>query len=127
MYARILLLLSALTLATPATAQIDPYQPYTSPPWDWMTELQEHIDEPDYPLWQYTRGTIAGATAMGTLGNNSVPMICMPTSTSNFDLLFALGAFLLDNNLISEPTAILELVAPLAALNTYPCNLGQAL
>lgn len=124
MYARILSALALTTMAPSASAQ---YQPYTTPPWDWMTELQKHIDDPDYPLWQYTRGTIAGATAMGTLGNDSVPMICMPTSTPNFDLLYALGTFLLDNDLIDSPTAILEIVAPLAALSAYPCNLGQAL
>lgn len=124
MYARILSALALTTMAPSASAQ---YQPYTTPPWDWMTELQQHIDDPDYPLWQYTRGTIAGATAMGTLGNDSVPMICMPTSTPNFDLLYALGTFLLDNDLIDSPTAILEIVAPLAALSAYPCNLGQAL
>lgn len=122
--------LSALALAASsaqAIAQTPPYQPYQSPPWEWMTELQEHIDNPDYPLWQYARGTIAGATAMGTLGNNAQPIICMPHSASNFDLLFAFGSFLLDNDLISEQTAILELIAPLAALSTYPCSLGQAL
>lgn len=124
MYARILSALAFTTMAPSASAQ---YQPYLSPPWDWMTQLQQHVDEPDYPLWQYTRGTIAGATAMGTIGNDSVPMICMPTDTSNHDLLFALGAFLLGLDLLSDPTAILEIVAPLAALSTYPCNLGQAL
>jgi len=124
MHARILSALALTTMAPSASAQ---YQPYTTPPWDWMTELQQHIDEPDYSLWQYTRGTIAGATAMGTLGNNAVPMICMPTSTPNFDLLYVLGTFLLDNDLIDSPTAILEIVAPLAALSAYPCNLGQAL
>lgn len=125
MYARILSALALTALSPSASAQS--YEPYSSPPWDWMTELQQHIDEPDYPLWQYTRGTIAGATAMGTLGNNSVPMICMPHDISNHDLLFVLGGFLLDGDLISNQHAILELVAPLAAFNAYPCNLGQAL
>ena len=124
MYARILSALALTTMAPSAAAQ---YQPYTSPPWDWMTELQTHLDNPDYPLWQYTRGTIAGTTAMGTLGNNAVPMVCMPHAISNYDLLFALGTFLLENDLLVEPTAILEIVAPLAALSAYPCNTGQAL
>ena len=126
MYARILSALALTALSTSATAQsYAPFEPYTSPPWDYMIELQTHIDDLDYPLWQYTRGTIAGATAMSTLGNDGQPMICTPANTTNFDLLFVLGEYLLAHDLITTPEAILELVAPLAAMRSYPCASGS--
>lgn len=124
MYARILSAL-ALTASAPAPA-LAQHQPFSSPPWEWMTELNATVDEPDAPLWHYTRGVIAGVSAMSTLGQGS-PIICMPHSTSNFDLLFALGAYLIDQDIIDEPSAILEIVAPLAIVSAYPCPQGQAL
>ena len=123
MYARIILSALALTASASATAQ---HQPFTSPPWEWMTELNATVDQPEAPLWQYTRGVIAGVSAMSTLGHGS-PIICMPHSTSNFDLLFALGAYLIDQDIIDEPSAILEIVAPLAIVSAFPCPQGQAL
>lgn len=122
MYARILSAL-ALTASAPAAAQ---HQPYASPPWEWMTELHATVDEPDAPLWQYTRGVIAGVSAMSTLGHGS-PIICMPHEISSSDLLFAFGAYLIEQDIIEEPTAILEIVAPLAIVSAYPCPQGQAL
>ena len=125
MHARIILSALALTasVSAPALAQ---HQPFTSPPWEWMTELNATVDQPEAPLWQYTRGVIAAVSAMSTLGHGS-PIICMPHATSNFDLLFALGAYLIDQDLIDEPSAILEIVAPLAIVSAYPCPQGQAL
>ena len=125
MHARIILSALALTASAsaPALAQ---HQPFTSPPWEWMTELNATVDQPEAPLWQYTRGVIAGVSAMSTLGHGS-PIICMPHATSNFDLLFALGAYLIDQDIIEEPSAILEIVAPLAIVSAFPCPQGQAL
>ena len=121
--------LSALALAavTPTAAPAQNFDPYNSPPWVWMIELNDHLSEPDYPLWHYTRGSIAGATAMTTLANDAQLVICLPPSTTNADLLAMLGEYLVTFDLIESDNAILELVAPLAAIHFYPCQQGQAL
>lgn len=127
MYARLSMALVGLLASATAAAQR--YVPYTTPPWEWMTDLQLHVEAPGDPLWAYARGTIGGASAMGTLGNDLNPIICMPHNITNYELLDLFGSFLVNNELLDQPGGILELVAPLAALEAFPCpqNFGQAL
>ena len=125
MYARITMALVGLLASATAAAQR--YVPYTTPPWEWMTDLQLHVETPGDPLWAYARGTIGGASAMGTLGNDLNPIICMPPSITNYELLDLFRSFLVNNALLDQPGGILELVAPLAVLEAFPCpqNVGQ--
>lgn len=127
MNVRITLSALALVALAPPSASAQNFVPYNSPPWVWMVELNDHLDDPDYPLWQYTRGTVAGATAMTTLTNNAQPVICMPPTISNHDLLYMLGQYLMTFDLVESEYALLELTAPLAAMHLYPCPQGQAL
>ena len=127
MNARITLSALALTALAPPAASAQGYEPYNSPPWVWMIELNDHLDDPDYPLWQYTRGTIAGAAALTTLTNDAKPVICMPYTLGNEAILAMLGDYLITFGLSDSQYAILELTAPLAAIYAYPCDQGQAL
>lgn len=94
-----------------------------TPARDWMETVNYAVNDPTHPIWFYIAGLVTGANT-GSIMQKRGPIICGannpyddPVGARNL-----LIEFVVTNDLVDNPHAILEVIAPTAYMNTYPCS-----
>ena len=87
-----------------------------------LTLLGQASENPGHALWFYIAGLIGGANAVSVLQTGH-PMVCDTHEFENHaETEETIMRWLLSSGQLSNPEVVLELVAPLAFADRYPCT-----